>query len=284
MSESNPMELVVAAFRDERGADDAMETLVEAKKEHLVKIKEAAIVRCDTKNKLHISERGDIGVGGGAASGAVIGAVVGLFGGPIGALIGGAAGAAIGGLAAKLIDTGIPDDRLRQIGASLKPGSSAIVALIEYTAAEDLRADLAQAGGDILTQAISEDTAAQLAADRDVAYSVLTTGGGVIAGRVAENEQNIEAESIASSAEGTVTAAVDGVRDTADNAVSATDAVADTAGQAREVTGSAAAQVEQAADRAIDAASTASSDAAAAVQSAAKDAADTFGKQSGDKS
>ena len=110
-----------------------MDSLKQAKKEHLAKIKEAAVVRRDANNKLHIKERGDISTGRGAAGGATVGAIVGLFGGPIGAVVGGAVGAAIGGLASKLIDTGIRDDKLRQLGESLTPGSSALVALVEPT-------------------------------------------------------------------------------------------------------------------------------------------------------
>ena len=54
MSESNPVELVVAAFQDERGADDAMDSLKQAKKDHLAKITESAGVRLDANNNLHI--------------------------------------------------------------------------------------------------------------------------------------------------------------------------------------------------------------------------------------
>lgn len=228
MSESTPVELIVAAFRQEQAADEALDALVQAKRDRLVKIREAAVVRRDAGGKLHIKERGDLSTGGGAASGAAIGAVVGLFGGPIGALIGGAAGAAIGGLAGRLIDTGIPDDRLRQIGEALQPGTSAIVAIIEHTWVDDLRAELTRAGGDILTQAISSDIANQLAAGRSVAYGALATDGGLVVERTSGDGKTFEAQGIVSDASGAVRGAFAAVGEAASDVVAgAKDGAAD---------------------------------------------------------
>jgi uncharacterized membrane protein len=181
MSDTAPLELIVSAYQTEKGADEALATLKAAKREHLVNIRAAATVRRDAKGKLHIKERGDVGTGGGAGSGAAFGATVGLFGGPIGAALGAGAGAAIGGLSAHLIDSGIPDDRLKQFGEALTPGTSAFVALVEHSWVNEIRAALAQAGGDIMASAITVDVATQLAAGRDVAYDVIAGSGGAVA-------------------------------------------------------------------------------------------------------
>jgi uncharacterized membrane protein len=181
MSDAAPMELIVSAYRTEEGADEAMSTLKAARKEHLVNIRAAATVRRDAEGKLHIKERGDMGTGAGAGSGAAFGAAVGLFGGPIGAALGAGAGAAIGGLSSHLIDSGIPDERLKQLGEALTPGTSAFVALVEHSWVDEIRAALAQAGGDIMSSAITADVAAQLAAGHSVAYDAIAGSGGAVA-------------------------------------------------------------------------------------------------------
>lgn len=158
-----PVELVVAAFTDEDGASKALKQLKEAQKDRLVGIRDAAVLRRDEHNKLHISETGDMRGGKGAVIGGVIGAAVGLIAGPA-ALVTGAAGAAIGGLAAKLRDSGFPDERLREIGESLKPGTSALVAVIEHTWVAQVEQDLREFGAQVLTEAVKADIAEQLEA------------------------------------------------------------------------------------------------------------------------
>jgi Protein of unknown function (DUF1269) len=62
----------------------------------------------------------------GAGRGALLGGVIGIIGGPIGILAGGS----IGALASKLRDSGFKNDQLEQLGKSLGPNSSAVVAEI----------------------------------------------------------------------------------------------------------------------------------------------------------
>jgi len=158
-----PVELVVAAFTEEDGASKALKQLKEAQKDKLIGIRDAAVLRRDERDKLHISETGDMSGGKGAVIGGVIGAAVGMITGP-GALVTGAAGAAIGGLAAKLRDSGFPDERLREVGESLKPGTSALVAVIEHTWVAEVEQQLAQYGAQVVTEAVKADIAEQLEA------------------------------------------------------------------------------------------------------------------------
>lgn len=105
-----PVQVIVAAFKEEETADEALKALKEAKKERLIGIQDAAVIRRDEDNKLHIKETADMGGGKGAAVGGILGGVIGLIGGPAGVVLGGAAGAAVGGFTAKLFDAGIPDE------------------------------------------------------------------------------------------------------------------------------------------------------------------------------
>lgn len=228
MSET-PIELIVSAFQSERGADEALDAIVAAKKEKLVKIREAAVVRRDAGGKLHINERGDLSTGGGAASGAALGAVIGLFGGPIGVLIGSAAGAAFGGLAGKLIDTGIPDQRLKQIGEALTPGTSAIVAVIEHAWVAEIQGELQKAGGDTLVAAVTQDITQQLAAGKEVAYSAVAAAGGSVATRTTSGAEGVSIQGLATDGQNFIAGAVKVVQDTAGEVVDTAQELADDA-------------------------------------------------------
>jgi uncharacterized membrane protein len=198
-----PVQVVIAAFQEEKGADEALTALKAAKWQGLIGIQNAAVIRRDQKDKLHIKELKDWGGGKGAAFGGALGAVVGLLAGP-GALAVGAAGALIGGLAAKLRDSGFSDARLKAIGASLKPGTSAIVAVIEHRWVAELERQMEEAEADVITMSIAADVAEQLDAGREVAYTALSTSESFTAGRTAVGEDQVEIGSIALTEEGLV--------------------------------------------------------------------------------
>ena len=202
------IQLIVAAFQDEDAADEALKKLKTAQKQKLIDIQDAAVIRRDEKNKLHIKETADPGGGRGAAAGGAIGAVIGLIAGPPGVVVGAAAGALVGGVTAKVIDSGIPDDRLEQIGEGLQPGTSAIVAIIEHSWVEDVEKQLAEAGADVLTESIRADIAEQLQAGREVSYTTVTTDEGVASQRTVVGEDQIEVDSIIATEDGVVASVV----------------------------------------------------------------------------
>ena len=186
-----PVQLIVAAFQDEGAAKETLKTLREARKEGLIKIENAAVLRKDEKGKLHIRETHDMGGGKGAALGGVGGAAVGLIAGAaLAAPV--AVGALIGGLVAKLRDSGFSNQRLETLGESLQPGSSAIVAVVEHTWVAQVEEALAEAEADLTTAEIGADIASQLEAGHEVAYSVIASQEGIAAGRVAGGEDEIE--------------------------------------------------------------------------------------------
>jgi uncharacterized membrane protein len=178
-----PVQLIVAAFQDEGGASAALDMLKQAKKEKLVAIKDAAILRKDAQGKLHVNETGDMTGTRGGVTGAVVGAALGvLSGGATLALTG--IGAVAGGLAAKLRDSGFNDQKLKKLGEGLKPSTSAIVAVIEHTWVEDLQKEFQKAGAEVLTEAISADIAKQLEAGHNTAYTAVVTDEGAAAGQI----------------------------------------------------------------------------------------------------
>jgi uncharacterized membrane protein len=197
-----PVQLIVAAFKEEDAADEALKALKAAKKEKLIGIKDAAVIRRDKKDKIHIKDVKDVGGGKGAVAGGLFGAAIALMTGGAGLVLSGAAGALVGGLTAKTLDTGLPNRRLKQLGEGLKPGTSAIVAIIEHRWVAELEAALAEAGAQVMTEALKEDIAQQLEAGHEVAYTAIATDEGVAARRVAGGEDRVEISGITMTEQG----------------------------------------------------------------------------------
>lgn len=205
MSDHTPVELIVAAFNEESAADEALKQLKQAKHEGLIAIDNAAVIRRDEKNKLHIKEVHDMGGGKGAAIGGTLGLAIGLLAGPVGLAVG--AGALIGGFAAKHRDSGFSDKRLREIGDALKPGTSAIVAVIEHIWVDEVEAMMAEAGADVMTQALKAEIATQLDAGRDVEMSMLSTENALSMEHTVVGDDLVEHDSMVITEDGVMTEA-----------------------------------------------------------------------------
>jgi uncharacterized membrane protein len=122
-------QIIAATFADEAAATRGLATVVGA----LLGggLKQGAVVHKEEDGKIKFVETKDLSAGQGAQIGGLAGAVLGIIAGPIGIIGGGAIGAGVGSLAAKLRDSGFPNDQLRGLGEDLQPGQGAIVALVE---------------------------------------------------------------------------------------------------------------------------------------------------------
>lgn len=187
-----PVELIVAAFQTETGAEDALTQLMEAKRERMIAIQDAAVIRRDMKDRVHIKDVKDVGGGRGAVAGAVFGTAIALLAGPAGIVVGGVLGALVGGLTAKAVDMGLPNQRLKELSESLKPGTSAIIAIIEHTWVQDIEMMMAETGAQVVREAIKSDIAKQLEAGKDVAYTATETGESLSFSRMAGDEETME--------------------------------------------------------------------------------------------
>ena len=189
-----PIQIVVAAFNSADGASQALKALKDAQGAGLVTIDNVAVLTKNADGKLDVDEPTDWGGGKGAMVGGVTGAALGLLAGPVGWAIG--LGALVGGLAAKLRDSGFSDQRLRKLGESLKPGTSAIVAVVEHRWVATLEKKLAEEGANTLTEEIGADIARELEAGRDVAYSALSAAGVVAIDRAAAGKDSADVTSV----------------------------------------------------------------------------------------
>ncbi|HEX5166523.1 MAG TPA: DUF1269 domain-containing protein [Thermomicrobiales bacterium] len=201
-----PVQVVIAAFQDENTAKQALDQLDRAQRDRIIHIQNAAVLRRDHDGKLHVSETRDWSGKRGLAVGGLLGAAVGILAGPVGLAAG--AGAAIGGLAARLRDSGFSDDRLRRIGDGLLPGTSALVAVIEHTWVDQAERMLAEAGADVVAEAVRTDIAHELEAGHEVVLTAVDTGDTLAAERLSMSDDRAEVTGTAVTAdEATVYAA-----------------------------------------------------------------------------
>lgn len=120
-------------------------------------IHSAAIIEQDLDGKISLSETLDIDKRHGRLFGAVTGGLVGLVGGPIGLVVGALAGAGVGGLTADKIDRGISNRFLESFAQNLKPGSSALIILIDSEGVPALRSSLGQLGGILVQEELTQN-------------------------------------------------------------------------------------------------------------------------------
>ena len=191
-----PIQIIVAAFQDSKTADAALGALKQAAKQGTIKVQNAAVLRKDSKGKIKITETADMGGGKGATIGGVAGGAIGLIAGPA-LVVPVAVGALVGGLVAKLRDTGFNDERLKKVGEGLKPGSSAIIAVVEHRWVTEMEKELKKQGADGFTEALKEDISTQLEAGHDVAYTALAAEGGFAAAKLSVGPEGAEGTAIA---------------------------------------------------------------------------------------
>jgi uncharacterized membrane protein len=122
-------QVIAATFQDEAAATRGLATIAGALAGG--GLKQGAVVHKEEDGKIKFVETKDLSASQGAKIGGLAGAVLGIIAGPIGVIGGGAVGAGVGSLAAKLRDSGFPDDQLRGLGEDLSQGQGAIVALVE---------------------------------------------------------------------------------------------------------------------------------------------------------
>jgi uncharacterized membrane protein len=160
---TDPNEMLIVSYPDVNRAEQVLKSVQQLDHEHVVHLKNSAIITRDSGGKITVREARDIDPKQGAIVGALAGGLLSRLTG--GSLLGEAAlGAAGGYIAGRVIDLGINDDYLREIAGYLQPGSSAIVAIVHFDHADQATQTLQQfAGGRVLRQTLPPDIAQQLA-------------------------------------------------------------------------------------------------------------------------
>lgn len=182
-------QVVIAAFHHEEAAAQVADALKEAKKQNQLSYRNVAVINKNNAGKVKVKETGDLSAAPGAGVGALVGGAFGLLAGPAGFAAGSAAGAVIGGTGAIIIDSGLDNQRLQQIGDVLQPGNSALIAVFEEMNVDkmtmkEVNRDL----GEVLAS-LSADISDALHRGQDVAYLFAVTADGIVASRMAAGEK-----------------------------------------------------------------------------------------------
>ncbi len=117
----------------------------------------AAILVRHANGEYSFSETADIDKRHGRLFGAVTGGLVGLVGGPVGLVIGALAGAGVGGFTADKIDRGLSNQFLDTFAKNLKPGSSAMIVLMDGAGVPALEASLGHLGGILVQEELTDE-------------------------------------------------------------------------------------------------------------------------------
>jgi uncharacterized membrane protein len=153
--------LIAIAYPDVATADRVRGELIQATKEHLVRLEDAVVVehRNDGKIKLH-QAMGTASAG--AAGGAMWGGLIGLI--FLAPLVGMAVGAASGALAGKMADVGADDDFMKNLGSSLAPGGAALIVLGSTDARDKVLDRVKGYGGEVIQSSLNKEQEEQLRA------------------------------------------------------------------------------------------------------------------------
>ena len=154
------LNVFVAAFDDESEAGVALKDFQAMDREGSIELLDAAVIVHSSDGKVHFEETADPSGKKWAKRGAIAGGVVGLIF-PPSILASAAVGAAGGGIWGKVRDKGFTDEDLKEIGESLPPGSSAIIAIAEDRVIDRLEKGL-QGYEKIARHAVSADAAAAI--------------------------------------------------------------------------------------------------------------------------
>lgn len=160
-------DLIVVGFDRPEDADRILTELNRLRREHLIDLADAVVAIRDPDGKVQIKQSISMiaqGASYGTLSGALWGTLIGfLFLNPLAGLaIGGAVGAGTGALTGSLVDYGINDDFIREMGETLTPNSSALFLLVRKVQPEKVLAELSAFKGHILRTSLSPEQEARL--------------------------------------------------------------------------------------------------------------------------
>ena len=119
--------LVVVGFDNAADAFKMRLALAEMQMQYLIEMEDAVVVTRDAKGAVQLHQAVNL-TAAGAVSGAFWGSLIGLL--FLNPLVGAAVGAGSGALSGKLVDIGINDQFMKDLGGTLTPGSSALFVLV----------------------------------------------------------------------------------------------------------------------------------------------------------
>jgi uncharacterized membrane protein len=151
--------LVVVGYDDQFKAEEVRLKLLKMQKDYLIDLGDAAVAVKDASGKVKLHQAVNM-TAAGAVSGGFWGTLIGLI--FLNPLLGLAVGAASGAASGALTDLGIDDKFMKELSATLKPGSSALFVLVQKATPDKVLEELGGTGGKVLKSSLSHDDEAKL--------------------------------------------------------------------------------------------------------------------------
>jgi uncharacterized membrane protein len=136
--------LVAIVFSDQTTAFEMRAALAKMQRQYLLTMEDAAVVTRDENGKVRLHEASSL-TAAGAVHGAFWGMLLGLL--FLNPLLGAAVGAGAGAIAGKFTNIGIDNKMMKDIGDSLKPGTSALFVLARRVTADKVLDGLKEFAG-----------------------------------------------------------------------------------------------------------------------------------------
>lgn len=153
-------DLIVISYKD-GAAYKALDMLENMQKMELIELADAAVAEKDAKGKVKIKQTLEKQVTGASAVwGGFWGLLIGLI--FLAPLLGGLLGLLMGAIFGKATDVGIDNKFIKQVGASLQPGGSALFMLVVKATTDKVLPELASLGGEVYQTSLSNEDEAKL--------------------------------------------------------------------------------------------------------------------------
>ena len=147
--------LVVGVFTDALKAEQVRLDLLHMQKERLIELDEVVVAVRETTGKIILHHASHLTLPC-ALTGGFLGTLVGvILLNPVFAALGLAAGTALGAASCSLTDLGVDDKFVQDLGEHLKPGTSALFALVKGGGADKVVEKINEYGGRVFQTSLS---------------------------------------------------------------------------------------------------------------------------------
>jgi uncharacterized membrane protein len=146
--------LVVIGYNDMYAAEEVRLKLRRLQSEYLIDLEDAVVAVKDTAGKVKLHQAVNL-TAAGAVSGGFWGTLIGLI--FLNPLLGLAVGAGAGAVSGALSDLGINDQFMKELAATMTPGSSALFVLVRKATPDKVLDEIKGSGGKVLKTSLSHD-------------------------------------------------------------------------------------------------------------------------------
>jgi uncharacterized membrane protein len=130
-------------------------------KDYLIDLEDAVVAVKNEKGKVKLHQAVNL-TAAGAVGGGFWGSLIGLI--FLNPLLGAAVGAAAGAVSGALTDVGVDDKFMKELAATMTPGSSVLFVLVRKATVDKVLDEMKGTGGKILKTSLSHDDEAKLQA------------------------------------------------------------------------------------------------------------------------